>query len=113
MPNQPKKMKISIEEFSFKTIIGILPFERITPQKVILNIYFEYTFSQDIKDFCDYSEISNLVKKTMKKKKFELIEDAIISLEHLLAKKYNISNLNIKITKPTILKNCKVSVENI
>ena len=103
-------MKIEISHFSFKCIIGILAFERIKKQKVIVNISFEYNFSKDL--FIDYSEISNLVKSTMKKEKFLLLEDAILYIESLLNNNYKITNLYIKISKPTILKNCIVSLTN-
>ncbi len=103
-------MKIEISHFSFKCIVGILDFERIRKQKVIVNISFEYNFSKDL--FIDYSEISNLVKSTMKKEKFLLLEDAILYLEKLLNNSYKISNLQIKISKPDILKNCIVSLSN-
>ncbi len=114
MPNnQPHNMKVFIKELSFKTIIGILPFEREEPQKVIVNIDFEYVFYKQDKEFIDYSKVAKLVKKTMKTKQFGLIEDAIIFLEKKLYKKYNISALNIQITKPDILPNCTVSVQNV
>ena len=103
-------MKIEISHFSFKCIIGILDFERVKKQKVIINLSFEYEFSKD--SFIDYSEISNLIKSTMKKEKFLLLEDAIIYLESLLNNNYKITNLYIKISKPTILKNCIVSLTN-
>ena len=105
-------MKVYIENLSFNTIIGILPFERVKKQKVIVNITFEYEFSSRSKEFVDYSEVSALVKQTTKKKKFELIEDAIVTIERKLIKKFNITNIEIKITKPTILKDCIVSVSN-
>ena len=103
-------MKIEISHLTFKCIIGILDFERIKKQKVVINISFEYDFSKDL--FIDYSEVSNLVKSTMKKEKFLLLEDAILHLDNLLNNSYQISNLYIKISKPNILKNCIVSLSN-
>ncbi len=103
-------MKIEISNLTFKCIIGILDFERIKKQKVIINISFEYEFSKDL--FIDYAEISELVKRTMKEQKFLLLEDAILHFESLLQDSYKINNLKIKIAKPTILKNCIVSLEN-
>ena len=75
-------MKIEISDLTFNCIIGILDFERIKKQKVIINISFEYDYSKDL--FIDYSEISALIKKTMKKQKFLLLEDAILYFESLL-----------------------------
>ena len=103
-------MKIEISDLTFKCIIGILAFERIKKQKVVINISFEYDFSKDL--FIDYSEVSNLVKSTMKKEKFLLLEDAILHLENLLNNSYKISSLYIKISKPNILKDCVVSLSN-
>ena len=103
-------MKIEISDLTFKCIIGILEIERIKKQKVIVNISFEYEFSKD--KFIDYAEVSKLVKTTMKKEKFLLLEDAILHLENLLNTKYKIQNLSIQISKPDILKDCIVTLSN-
>lgn len=103
-------MKIDIENLEFKCIIGILDFERVKKQKVIINLSFEYNFSSD--KFIDYSEVVDLIKQTMKKEKFQLIEDAILYLAKLLNQTYEIKNLKLKISKPTILKDCIVSLSN-
>ena len=107
-----KIMKVSIDSLTFKTIIGILPFERETKQKVILDISFSYKFTKGQKEFIDYSHVANMSKMIMKKEKFLLIEDAIIYLDRALTKEFKIQKLKIKITKPDILKNCTVSVGN-
>ncbi len=103
-------MKIEISNLAFKAIIGILDFERIKKQKIIINLSFEYNFSND--NFINYAQVAKLVEKTIKKEKFLLLEDAILHLETLLNKTYDITNLKIKISKPTILKNCIVSLQN-
>ncbi|WP_026804018.1 dihydroneopterin aldolase [Aliarcobacter lanthieri] len=103
-------MKIEIENLQFKCIIGILDFERVKKQRVIINISFNYDFVDN--SFIDYSEVSNLVKKTMKEKKFNLLEDAIKTIEKILYESYDIKNLNLKISKPDILKDCVVSLSS-
>lgn len=103
-------MKIEIEQLTFKCIIGILDFERVKKQKVIINLSFDYDFSKD--NFIDYSEVANLVKKTMKEHKFELLEDAIKTIKTLLENTYTIKNLKLKISKPNILKDCIVSISS-
>lgn len=103
-------MKIEISDLTFNTIIGILDFERIKEQRVIINLSFEYNFSKD--SFIDYAEISNLVKSIMIEEKFLLIEDAILYLEKQLNNKYPIQNLYLKISKPDILTDCVVSLSN-
>ncbi len=104
-------MKIYIENLNFNCIIGILDFERKNKQKVIIDISFKYTY-KNRKTFIDYSEISKNIEKIMKKRKFKLLEEAIIYIENFLYKNYNIKKLNIKISKPDILTNCIVSVKN-
>ncbi|MEA2050238.1 MAG: dihydroneopterin aldolase [Campylobacterota bacterium] len=105
-------MRVYIKQLSFNTIIGILPFERVTKQKVFVDISFDYKFTKSNNEFIDYSIVVNLVKQIMKKKKFKLIEDAILVLEKRLKKEFKLSNLYIQITKPDILKDCIVSVSN-
>lgn len=105
-----KQLTIEIKDLTFNCIIGILDFERIKKQKVVINISFEYLYSKDY--FIDYSIVSKLVKTIMKKKKFELLEDAIVHIEAKLYKLYKINNLKIKISKPDILKDCIVSLSN-
>jgi dihydroneopterin aldolase len=116
-------MKVYIEDLTFDCIIGILDFERVTTQKVIINTSFEYKYTnnqipklelgnQSEENFIDYSIVSNEIETIMCEKKFELLEDAIIFLENYLSSKYQIKNLKIKISKPNILKNCIVSLEN-
>jgi dihydroneopterin aldolase len=103
-------MKVQIEDLTFNTILGILPFEREFEQRVIVNLSFEYTYDEDDKDFVDYSLVANDVKTIMKFEKFKLIEEALLFLKKELEKKYYISGLDIKISKPDILDDCKVSV---
>ena len=103
-------MKIEIEQLTFKCIIGILDFERVKKQKVIINLSFDYDFSKD--NFIDYSEVANLVKKSMKKNKLELLEDAVKTIKKVLEDSYTIKNLKLKISKPNILKDCIVSISS-
>ena len=103
-------MRVKISKLTFKAIIGILPQERIKKQKVIVDISFCYKYNNG--KFINYDKVASLVKKTIKKQKFFLIEDAIIYLDNKLNAMFNISKLKITITKPDIFKNCKVSVAN-
>jgi len=104
-------LKINIEELTFSCIIGILDFEREKEQKVIVNVSFEYFFVEDGSNFIDYSKIVYYIENSMKKERFKLIEDAILSLRKYLKSTYEIKNLKVKISKPDILPNCIVSVE--
>ena len=74
-------MTIHIEDLKFQSIIGILDFERTTPQDVIINLTIQYNY-KDL--FINYAEVSDLIKATMIEKKFLLLEDALQDLSCLL-----------------------------
>ena len=101
-------LKIHIQDLTFECIIGILPKERETAQKVVVNILFEYSYKNK-SDFIDYVKIATLAEKIMKDKKFELLEDAVLHIKQTLLKQFKIQNIDIKISKPNILNNCAVS----
>lgn len=101
-------MTIYIENLTFKCMVGILDFERKKRQRVIVNLSFDYEFKDG--SFIDYAEVSELVKRTMKDKKFKLLEDAVKTLSELIKNKYEVENLQLKISKPNILKDCVVSL---
>ena len=104
-------MTIYIEKLKFQCIIGILEFEREIPQDVIIDIKINYHYNND--KFINYAEITKIVKKQMINSKFLLIEDALKALSKKLKKKFPlIQKLYLKISKPSILPDCKVSVAN-
>ena len=103
-------MKIYIEDLKFQCIIGILDFERTTLQDVTLNITINYEYEEQ---FINYADVVNSIKFTMIEKKFLLIEDALDELSKTLQKEFSrINTLYLKITKPSILPDCRVSVSN-
>jgi dihydroneopterin aldolase len=104
-------MKIFIEDLHFKTIIGILEFEREEPQEVIVNLEIEYTYNK--KEFINYADVVNFIKKDIKSKQYHLLEDILLELPKLLKEKFSqIKSLKLKITKPAILPDCRVSLED-
>ena len=104
-------MIITIEDLKFQTIIGILDFERKNEQDVIINVEITYSFKDE---FINYAEVAKLITTTMKNKKFLLIEDALLNLSQILKENFStIEKLYLKITKPSILPDCKVSVADI
>ena len=101
-------MTIYIEDLKFQCIIGILDFERTTQQDVIINVTIDYNY---VDKFINYADVANLIKSLMTEHKFLLLEDALSTLSKKLQKEFNLINsLSIKITKPSILPDCKVSV---
>ncbi len=103
-------MTIYIEDLKFQCIIGILDFERTTPQNIIINIKIDYEYKDD---FINYADVTDMLKLEMKNNKFLLLEDALSLLSQKLKEKFSLINkLHLKISKPSILPDCKVSVAN-
>ena len=103
-------MTIHVEDLKFQCIIGILDFERTSPQDVIVNLKIDYNNENG---FINYADIVQILKETMINSEFLLIEDALESINLKLIKEYSsIKSLDLKITKPSILPDCKVSVSN-
>lgn len=93
-------IKINLE---FKCIIGLLDFERIQEQTILIEL------EAKSKKFLDYAKLCAHIEKIYKKKKFKTIEK---SLKYVCKniKKYHKKLTFITITcyKPDIIKNAKV-----
>ncbi len=101
-------MTINIDALAFECIIGILDFERHTPQKVLVDTKITYTYNNK---FIDYAQVAEHIKTAMKKYQFKLIEEALISLQNSLKYEFpQIKSLSLTISKPDILPDCRVSV---
>ncbi len=104
-------MTIHIEDLKFQAIIGILDFERTTPQDVIINLTIVYDY---VDEFINYAHVVSEIKNEMQKKQFYLLEDALAEISKTLQNKFSkINTLNLKITKPSIMPDCKVSLSEI
>jgi dihydroneopterin aldolase len=103
-------MTIHIEDLKFQAILGILDFERVAEQDVIVNVEISYDY---VNQFINYADVSELIKTSMQKSKFLLIEDALENLSLKLKDDFpHINRLQLKISKPSILPDCTVSVSN-
>ncbi len=103
-------MTIHVENLKFQCIIGILDFERITPQDIIINLTINYDYTYG---FINYADIVQITKDLMIKTQFKLIEDAINSINLKLNKEYKaIKSIKIKLSKPSILPDCSVGVSD-
>ncbi|GAA7004562.1 dihydroneopterin aldolase [Helicobacter pylori] len=102
------KQGVHIHNFVFETILGILEFERLKPQKISVDLDLFYT-QLPSRAYLDYIEIQELIQKMMQEKQYLLIEDALKDLSHVLKTRYNeISELYLKISKLEISPNSQV-----
>ena len=104
-------MTIEIKDLTFKCIIGLLDFERTNEQRVIVNLKLNYVYKKD--NYINYVTICEIIKKTLIDEKFELLEDALLCVKENIFKEYQeIEHLELKISKPDILKDCIVSLSD-
>ncbi|EMG81305.1 dihydroneopterin aldolase [Helicobacter pylori GAM105Ai] len=102
------KQAVHIHNLVFETILGILEFERLKPQKISVDLDLFYTELPN-KAYLDYMEIQELIQKMMQEKQYLLIEDALKDLSHVLKTRYSeISELFLKISKLEISPNSQV-----
>ncbi len=102
-------MTIHIDALTFPTIIGILDFERITPQNVVVDATIDYCYKNS--DFINYAEVIATIESQIIEKKYELLEDALTDITILLLLKYpQIKNIYLKISKPDIISNAQVAL---
>ena len=60
-----------IKDYEFETIIGLLDFERTTPQRVRINIEFQSN------GFIDYIDMINFIETIFDTEKFGSVESAV------------------------------------
>ncbi len=102
-------MRIHIDALRFHTIIGLLDFERTTPQEIIVTCKIDYHFEDGV--FIDYVQIIETIKQTLLEGAFELLETALHSIAVVLRQKFPaISSLHIQIAKPHIIPDAVVSL---
>lgn len=105
-------MRIHIENLNFECIIGLLDFERDSVQIVNINLWADYKYTND--DFLNYATVVEIIKNDMIANKYILLEDALEKIIALITKKYPlITKLNLQISKPNILPDCKVGVSSL
>ncbi|WP_131127009.1 FolB domain-containing protein [Helicobacter pylori] len=102
------KQGVHIHNLVFETILGILEFERLKPQKISVDLDLFYT-QLPSKAYLDYMEIQEIIQNTMREKQYLLIEDALKDLSHVLKTCYKeITELYLKISKLEISPNSQV-----
>lgn len=101
-----ENIKIVVKALKFKTIIGLLDFERTTEQFVEISLKFGSS------EFMDYAQICKELEEIFNKNQFFTIEEALeFCLSHFKAKFPTLSYFYMEILKPDILQNAVVGCE--
>jgi dihydroneopterin aldolase len=102
-------MTIHIEKLKISAIIGILDFERIKTQTVIVDARIEYEYQEN--QFINYAEVISIIETMIISKEYQLLEDALSDIQQKIVRRYSqINKLHLKISKPNIIKNATVAL---
>jgi len=102
-------MTIHIEKLEILAIIGILDFERIKTQTILVDARIDYAYKEN--QFINYAEVISIIETMIVSKKYQLLEDALNDIQQKILQRYSqILKLNIKISKPDIIKNATVAL---
>jgi len=102
-------ISIVIKNLEFETIIGVLDFERVKAQKVIINSEIIYEYQNE---YLDYAKVVEIIKNILQTKEFEIIEDSLNYICSYLKNEFlNIKKIKLEILKPDILKDCTVGAK--
>lgn len=102
--------KIIIKNLQSKCIIGDYDWERKRPQKISLNLEMEADLSQAIEndalgpEVLDYNRLAKEVLTFVEQSKYQLIETLADAVALLALKKFPISSIKVRLTKPSAIK---------
>lgn len=104
-------MTIHIEQLTFDVIIGLLDFERVTPQQIVVDMTLEYHYESE--KFINYADISTLIRTHLQEKKYLLLEDALLGTQaSIVSYAPHTQKLWLKMSKPDILSDCSVALSH-
>ena len=99
-------MTIVIEQLTFETIIGLLPKERLTPQRVIIDA--SLSVETELMAL-DYAKVAQEIQTIYDQKHFGTVEESLVFLSTFLKEAYPfLTTIWLKIIKPDILPHCRV-----
>ena len=106
---------VFIEGLVVDALIGILPDERVTKQPIELDLkcYFDFSTasqSDNFSDTIDYADVTEQLKKYVAATQFQLIEKLATSICAWLFENYAIEKIQLRLTKPSALKDANVGV---
>lgn len=102
-------MTLLLENLSLKSIIGILPSERIEEQTIIINGEFSYEYNGE---YLSYVDIVDFLKREFKNNQYGLLEEALQDLKTKIQTTFPaITHYTLSIKKPEILSDCIVGVK--
>ena len=98
--------EVFIKNLKFRTIIGLLNYERENEQEICVSAKFKAD------EFIDYAVICEILQADFNEHKFYKVEDALDFFEaKFKAQFHTLHSFSMKITKPHIIDNALVGVK--
>lgn len=96
--------RIFIQNLEVECIVGILPWERETPQKILIDAraYFDFAgvvSSRSIRDTVDYIQVAKTIEKVAKEGQYKLLEAMAIDISDALFNHLPITSVELEIKK--------------
>ena len=107
---------ISLVDLEITCIIGILPYERVKEQNILLDIdldvdFGDSSYTDDINETIDYTNIAEMATQLAISKKYKLIESFCFDLTNLFLDTFKIiQKSNITVKKPNALPKAKYAI---
>jgi 7,8-dihydroneopterin aldolase/epimerase/oxygenase len=107
---------IELERLEIDCIVGILPFERVTEQKIFVDVSMELDFappsaSEDVADTIDYTVVSREITDLVRERKYQLIETmAVECVDLVLSRHTTVDRAAIAVHKPAAVPQAKDTV---
>lgn len=100
--------RIFISNLSVETIIGIYDFERVTPQRVVLDLEMSADIAQaasteDIESTLNYKTLSETLTQFLQESQFQLIETMAERVTEIIRKDFGVKWVKLTLHKPDAL----------
>ena len=100
---------VIINKLKVRTFIGVKLNERKKKQTLHVSIKFSYNIKKKsnldkINNLISYSDVIKLIKNYIESSRFKTLEKLITESKNELNKKFQMKNLSVRISKPTIAK---------
>lgn len=98
-----------IEDLKVQAIVGILPYERQTPQTILVQAQIIYSYED--KKFIDYLAVKNLITMLLQTKCYELLEEALQDISETIKQNFDsVHSIDISLKKLDISPDFNVGI---
>ena len=104
--------QIRLRDVQFDCIVGVLPYERINEQPIILNLTLWLDFAkaaetEDLNESIDYAKLAEELKAFIRLSSFKLVETLVVKTAQYVLEHYPKANaVEVSVSKPKAIPGC-------